>query len=252
MYQETEGNPFFLAEVVRLLATDGRLDAARPDRWSVTIPQGVREVIGRRLQHLDDATNEMLIVAAVCGRTFALGPLVEASERPESEVLTALDEAIGARLVAEVPGTASRFTFAHALIRETIYDELTVNRRIRLHRKIALALEPATNWNDQAAVAELAHHFTMAAPGGDVDRAVSYAEQAARLADAALAYEEAARFYTMAAQSLEMVEPVDDARCAELMRRRRERRTSERATSIRHATRSASRSGSDERSATQN
>jgi class 3 adenylate cyclase len=217
VYEETEGNPFFLAEVVRLLAADGRLDAGRPDRWSVTIPQGVREVIGRRLEHLDDATNEMLTVAAVCGRTFALGSLVEVSEWPEAEVLTALDEAIGARLVAEVPGAATRFSFAHALIRETIYDELTVNRRIRLHRKIALALEPTTNRNNQAAVAELAHHFAMAAPGGDVERAVLYAEQAARLADAALAYEEAARFYAMAAQSLEMVEPVDNARCADLM-----------------------------------
>jgi class 3 adenylate cyclase len=217
VYQETEGNPFFLAEVVRLLAADGRLDTTRPDRWSLTIPQGVREVIGRRLEHLDEATNDVLTIAAVCGRTFALDPLVNASERDEMDVLTALDEAIGARLVAEVAGTATRFTFAHALIRETVYDELTVNRRIRLHRKIALALEPTTKLEDQAAVAELAHHFAMAAPGGDVDRAVSYAELAAQLADAALAYEEAARFYSVAAQTLEMVEPVDEARRAELV-----------------------------------
>jgi class 3 adenylate cyclase len=166
---------------------------------------------------LDDATNDVLTVAAVCGRTFSLDPLVNASERDETDVLTALDQAISARLVAEVTGTATRFAFAHALIRETIYDELTVNRRIRLHRKIALALESTTKLEDQAGVAELAHHFAMAAPGGDVDRAVSYADRAAQLADAALAYEEAARFYAVAAQTLEMVEPVDEARRAELM-----------------------------------
>jgi class 3 adenylate cyclase len=217
VYEETEGNPFFLAEVVRLLAADGRLEGARSDRWSLTIPQGVREVIGRRLEHLDEASNDILSVAAVCGRSFSLEPLVAASERAENDVLAALDEAIGARLVAEVSGTASRYTFAHALIRETIYDELTVNRRIRLHRKIALALEPSTKSEDPAAVAELAHHFAMAAPGGDVDRAVSYAERAAQLADATLAYEEAARFYSLAAQTLEMVDPVDEARRAELM-----------------------------------
>jgi len=217
VYEETEGNPFFLAEVVRLLAAEGRLDTDRTGQWSVTIPQGVREVIGRRLAHLADATNDVLTVAAVCGRTFELDPVVQASERDESAVLAALDEAIGARLVAEVAGAPSRFTFAHALIRETIYGDLTVNRRIRLHRSVALALEPRTNHHDQAAVAELAHHFAMAAPGGDVDRAVSYAEQAARLADAALAYEEAARLYAVALQTLELADPVDEARRAELM-----------------------------------
>jgi class 3 adenylate cyclase/tetratricopeptide (TPR) repeat protein len=217
VYEETEGNPFFLAEVVRLLAADGRLEDARSDRWSLTIPQGVREVIGRRLQHLDEVTNDVLTVGAVCGRSFSLEPLVAVSEHSEIDVLAALDQAISARLVTEVAGSASRFTFAHALIRETIYDELTVNRRIRLHRKIAVALEPTTRIEDLAAVAELAHHFVMGAPGGDVDRAVSYAEQAAQLADATLAYEEAARFYSLAAQTLELVEPVDDARRAELM-----------------------------------
>jgi class 3 adenylate cyclase/tetratricopeptide (TPR) repeat protein len=217
VYEETEGNPFFVAEIVRLLASDGRLDAARAGRWSLTIPQGVREVIGRRLEHLTDVANEVLTVAAVCGRTFALAPLVDACERPEPQVLAALDEAVGARLVVELGGGAPRFSFAHALIRETIYDELTVNRRTRLHRRIAAALEPLANDDDQAAVAELAHHLAIAAPGGDVDRAVRYAERAADLADGALAYEEAARFYLMAVQSLDLLPVVDESRRAQLM-----------------------------------
>ena len=216
VYAETEGNPFFIAEVVRLLASEGRLDE-RSTRWSLTIPQGVREVIGRRLEHLSDECNEVLTAAAVCGRVFAVEPLVAASERPEADVLRALDEAVAARLVDEVAGVGVRFTFAHALIRETLYDELSLNRRIRLHRRIALALETLTTTEDQAALAELAHHFAMAAPGGDVDRAVHYAERAAALADATLAYEEAARLYELALQTLELIDPVDEARRASLL-----------------------------------
>ena len=132
----------------------GRLDTSRTERWSVTIPQGVREVIGRRLERLDDVTNDVLTVAAVCGRTFALDSLVEAAGRDEPEVLAALDQAIGARLITEVTGAVPRLHLRPCTHPETIYDELTLNRRIRLHRRIALALEPRTNPHDQAAVAE--------------------------------------------------------------------------------------------------
>src|SRR3989454_756292 len=142
VYRETEGNPFFVNEIVRLLVADGRLEHAEAVReWSVTIPQSVREVVGRRLDHLSEECSRVLTIGSVIGREFGLRLLEKVSEVKGDRLLEALEEAMGARVIAELPRSIDQYWFSHALIRETLYEELSTTRRVRLHRQIGEALE---------------------------------------------------------------------------------------------------------------
>ena len=142
LHAETEGNPLFLGEVVRLLAAEGRLaDVDTRTLWTLGIPQGVREVIGRRLGRLSAECIRVLTLASVLGRDFGLDALSTLSELPGNELLDALDEAVAARVVTAAPEAHGRLRFAHALIRETLYDGLTTPRRVQLHRRAGEALE---------------------------------------------------------------------------------------------------------------
>ncbi|MCH8921233.1 MAG: tetratricopeptide repeat protein, partial [Chloroflexi bacterium] len=218
VYQETEGNPFFVNEIVRLLVADGRLE--RPEEvksWSVTIPQGVREVVGRRLDHLSEGCNRVLTVASVIGREFGLDALERVSDITGDRLLEVLEEAVAARVVNEVPRAVGRYSFTHALIRETLYEELTTNRRVGLHRQIGEVLEGLYEANPEPHLTELAHHFFQAAQGGDVDKAIDYATRAAERASDLLAYEEAVRHYELALQALELKGPDEGHRCELLL-----------------------------------
>jgi class 3 adenylate cyclase len=218
VFRETEGNPFFVTEVVRLLQSDGRLDRAdQVASWSVEIPQGVRQVIGRRLSTLSERCNAVLTLAAVLGREFELRPLASVSELAIDAVAEALDEAEAARIVATMPPTAGRYRFSHALIRETLYNELRTAQRIRLHRRTAEVLEALYAGKPEPHFAELAHHFCEAAPGGDVEKAVDYAVRAAERASALLAFEDAANHYEQALQILEVGAAVNSRRQCEIL-----------------------------------
>lgn len=205
IYRETEGNPFFVAEVVRLLAGEGAL-ASSPDAgsWSLTIPQGVREVVGRRLDALSRDCNELLTVASVIGRDFALNVLDEVSDLPGDRLLEVLEEAMASRLISEVPSSIGRFRFSHALIRETLYEELSTARRVRLHRRVGETLERLHAANLAPHLPELAHHFFEAAASGEVDKAIDYALRAGERASGMLGYEEAVEHYDRAMQALEL------------------------------------------------
>jgi len=219
IHAETEGNPLFVGEVVRLLAAEGRLSEVEVGAlWSLGLPQGVREVIGRRLGRLSEECARVLALASVVGREFELRAIERLSEHPADELLEVLDEAVTARVLASVPGAPGRLRFAHALIRETLYEGLTTPRRVRLHRRVGAALEALYAGDPEAHLAELAHHFFEAIPGGDALKALDYARRGGDRALAQLAYEEAARLYGVALQALEQEEPVDPvARCELLL-----------------------------------
>ena len=144
LHSQTEGNPLFVTEVVRLLDQEGSL-TARPEpvegrAWKV--PQGVREVIGQRLSRLSDECNLTLTIGAVIGREFGLeqlGLLLE--DMSEDRLLEVLDEALETRIIEELPQAIERYQFTHALIQETLSQRLSQARRIRLHARIAGALE---------------------------------------------------------------------------------------------------------------
>lgn len=206
VHDQTEGNAFFVGEVVRLLASEGRL--SDPSGWEGQIPQGVREVVGRRLDRLSAAANDGLKVAAVIGREFDADVLIRVAGRPAEELMAAATEAIAERLVTDVGG--GRFSFSHALVRETLYEEVTAAKRARLHERVALALEEL-HGDDPERIGELAHHF-LAAPAADPERAIDYAERAAKQAMEQLAYEEAAETYERAVEVLELSDEPDQRR----------------------------------------
>jgi predicted ATPase/DNA-binding SARP family transcriptional activator len=196
IHAETDGNPLFVGEVVRLLDAEGRLTA--DSAHHVGIPEGVREAIGRRLRRMSEECRRTLTLGAVLGREFELAALGLLSGTQTRDLLDLLDEAIAARVVDGVPGAPGRLRFSHALIRETLYDGLTVARRLQLHARAGEMLASHYSGDPEPHLAEIAYHFAEAAPAGEIDKAVEYARRAGDRAAALLAYEEATRLYEMA------------------------------------------------------
>jgi DNA-binding SARP family transcriptional activator len=216
LYEETEGNPLFVEEIVRHLADAG----VQPDRagaWEMQrfgLPESVKEVISRRLERLDENAIEWLRVAAVIGRDFDLSLLESTVSLDEDAFLRALDEALAAGLVDESDAGSGHHSFSHALIRETLYDGMSTARRARIHRRVGDALEQA---GPERHLSALAHHFTRAAQPHDAERAIRYALAAGAQATEMLAHEEAADHYARGLEVLERVEPEAVQRRCELM-----------------------------------
>jgi tetratricopeptide (TPR) repeat protein len=209
VHRATQGNPFFVGELVRLLAAEGQLERDGVPDAMASIPHAVREVIHRRLELISEACERTLTVASVFGRDFELVPLQRVSALPADDVLRALDEARHARMIAERVGNLGKFSFAHDLLYETLYDRLPSDRRMVLHREIGEALENLYADDIDAHLGELANHFCRAAPRGGIDRAVAYATRAAERASHQLAYEEAARYFERALDALDLGGPGD-------------------------------------------
>ncbi|HEY2303875.1 MAG TPA: AAA family ATPase [Acidimicrobiales bacterium] len=217
IYVETEGNPFFVGQLLRHLTESGAL-VQRNGVWATTrplgdlgIPEGVRELIGRRLSRLSPAANTVMGAASVIGRQFDTALLEAVSGVAQDEVLDALEVAERARLIARVPGRLDRFTFVHTLVRTTLYDELPTTRRLRLHRRAGLELEARGVTGSESRLVELAHHFLEAAGLGEVERAVRYGRLAGNAARSGLAFEQAAGHYEGALGALELLDEPDRA-----------------------------------------
>ncbi len=218
---DTEGNPFFVEEMLRNLEEGRELESDRTESGSaaaVSLPDGVRDVIGHRLGRLSDGCQDVLVAAAAIGREFAL-PLLEAVARVDrGKLLGLLDEAEAARVVTEVPGTLGCWRFEHGLMRETLYDRLRTVERIGLHRRIGEALEAVSTEGAEAPLAELAHHFHEAALGGGADKAVDYAVRAGDASTDGLAFEDAALQFGRAFElSGYVTQPDPVARCRYLL-----------------------------------
>jgi tetratricopeptide (TPR) repeat protein len=217
LHQQTEGNPFFVGEVVRLLVSEERLDVS--GLLTAGVPQGVREVIGRRLNRLSDGAIQVLTVASVQGREFDLDVVGHAANLSAEEALGWVEEAINARLVVEADGRqGGRCTFAHTLVRDTLYEELSLTRRKLLHRRVGEALAALRVGELDVHLAELAHHFFRAAGPRAAGPALDYAVRAGRRALALLAYEQAVNHYEQALQALQLAAPTDlEQRCELLL-----------------------------------
>lgn len=200
IYQETEGNPFFVEEVLKHLVETGaiyRTEAGweRKPIEELDVPQSVREVIGRRLERVSEACRRTLTLASVVGRRFTFEVQQQSAGTSEDELLDALDEASRAQLIREHgAGHQAAYEFAHALIREVLYDGLAHRRRMALHQKVAEALEVVYGTRSEEAVEDLAYHFTHA-QAASVEKAIDYSLRAARKSMGLFAHEEAVRFY---------------------------------------------------------
>ncbi|HEY5650801.1 MAG TPA: AAA family ATPase [Acidimicrobiia bacterium] len=138
---ETEGNPFFIEEIVEHLISEGMVvDGTWPFDPTVarTIPEGIRETIGRRLDRLTDSAQQLLAAASVIGRSFDVDVLVAVVDSEHTVVERALEEALSANFLTE--DRNGEISFSHALIRQTILDEISHLRRTRLHRAVGEAL----------------------------------------------------------------------------------------------------------------
>ena len=225
IHRQTEGNPLFIQEVLRYVVEEGMV-TRQGGRWQQTgdtplemsIPEGLRDVIGRRLSRLGPEANRLLSIAAVIGRDFGLDTLRRISGLEEEPLMQALEEALKVGVLEEQsrPGVI-RYRFAHAFFRQTLYEEMIAPRRLRLHQEVARALETQYAGRLEEHAAELAEHFSQSTDPNDLVRAVEYGELAARRAAAVYAYPEAARLLESAVQVQEVVNPNDKAKRCDLL-----------------------------------
>ena len=205
IYAQTEGNPFFLVEVVKLLSERGELNTESVSSLqSIKVPVGVREAIGQRLNRRSQRCNQMLTVAALIGRQFSLALLVKLIEDlPRDSLLAVIDEAIVSGVIEELPEQVGRYQFSHALIQETLVNELSVGGRARLHAQIAQELVELYGAQADAHAPELARHFAAAEAVVGTDRFVHYSLLSGEQELAAYAWEEAIRHFQQALDAKE-------------------------------------------------
>jgi tetratricopeptide (TPR) repeat protein len=187
--RRTDGNPFFVLEMARLLVATGDTSARTAERLEV--PDGIADVLRLRLLQLGESTRATLGAASVVGRSFDLAVLSTVLERSPS---ADLDEALAAGLVEEQAG--GRYRFVHALTRETTYGDLPVGRRADWHARAGRALA-AKLPRDPELVGEVANHHALAAPylSETVEEALAYGERAALAAEHRGASDEAASLW---------------------------------------------------------
>ncbi len=192
IHSSTEGNPLFVAEAIRLLDAEGRLDDADA---RLNIPLGARATIAQRIGRLSEPCRDVLVRASVLGREFELDALAQLSGLRRDELLDVVDEAVIERVVGETPGHFGRLRFDHVLIRDVLYEGLSPIQRAQLHRLAGEALEAVYPADLDAHLADLARHFVAAAPTGEEAKAIAYSRRAGDRAAAQFAYEEAVRLY---------------------------------------------------------
>jgi class 3 adenylate cyclase/tetratricopeptide (TPR) repeat protein len=202
---ETDGNPFFVGEILQHLTECGALGVDEDGRWrlhktisELGLPQSVRDVVGRRIERLGEELRDILTIASVVGRTFDLELLTRLLERDEDEILDALDTALEASVVIESPERVGRFSFSHALINNTLYEQLSATRRARMHKRIAEALEELYGADPGDRLPELANHFSRAVVAADHTKALVYARRAGDRALEQLAPDQALRWFSQA------------------------------------------------------
>jgi tetratricopeptide (TPR) repeat protein len=225
VHRQTEGNPLFVQEVVRYLAEEGLL-ARKEGQWRPTretplemsIPEGLRDVIGKRLSLLTPECNELLSVASVIGREFALETLKSVTGMDEDVFANALKVAVQLSVLEERSQRGLiRYRFTHAFFRQTLYEEIIAPRRIRLHQHVAHSQETLYVKRLEEHAAELAEHFSYSSDRADLEKAVSYGEMAARRATDVYSYGEAVRLLEQALKVQEVLDPDDKGKRCDLL-----------------------------------
>jgi tetratricopeptide (TPR) repeat protein len=225
VHRQTEGNPLFVQEVIRYLAEEG-LIARKEGQWRPTkdtplemsIPEGLRDVIGKRLSLLTPECNQLLSVASVIGREFALETLRAVAGINEDIFVNALKEAVRLSILEEHSQRgAVRYRFTHAFFRQTLYEEMIAPQRLRLHQQVARSLESLYARHLKEHAAELAEHFSHSTDPTDLAKAVFYAEMAAKKATDVYAYGEAVRLLEQALKVQQVLDPEDKTKRCDLL-----------------------------------
>lgn len=217
LHRVTEGNPLFVREVVRTLRAEGRLGAGPATAAALRIPDEIRQAIRRRLEPVSDGAREVLRIGATLGRYFNLTPLRRVAAVDREGLVAILSELVTSGILEEVPDVPGRYSFTHALIRKTMYDDLAPAARASLHSQVGAALEEHYGSAPDPHLAELAHHFIEAAHVGNAEKAVDYAVRAAERAYGQFAWEEASAHYRRALEAMELLDSVDETRRCEVL-----------------------------------
>ncbi len=210
IHLHTEGNPFFVTELVRLLYEEGVLHGNAAEAETLLrerVPAGVREVIGRRLDRLSEVCSRVLAIGSVMGREFSLDQLL--AMPPETfadmgltsdstKIMDAVDEAIASYLLEEVEYSHGDYRFVHALIQQTLAAELSTTTKIRLHARIAQTLERLHGNGEGDRLGELVRHFTEAEALVGSEKLLKYLILAGEQALRTYAYEEALGYFRQA------------------------------------------------------
>ena len=203
---QSEGNPFFIAEYLRLLVSDGVLRrsggkwqipdsaaALRGENAGLAVPRSLQAIVTRRLANLDSASLAVIEAAAEIGREVDLHLLAAVIERRPDQLAAVLREAKNRQVVEQ--SEERRYRFAHDKLRESAYAQITPARRQDLHRRTALAIEAtaASQTRQARHYPDLAHHFSEA---GETLKAIEYLEKAGVEALEKSANKEAIAFLT--------------------------------------------------------
>jgi tetratricopeptide (TPR) repeat protein len=208
IHDRTDGNPFFVQQVVRELAEHGKVPASS-DVWddhrlkTIEVPESIRSAVGRRLSRLSPDAQEILRVGSVLGRTMSFDELVALSGRSEDVVDARIVEAKRAGLVQEIG--PDLYSYNHSLTQQTLYEELSPRRKRKLHLTAGEVIERLPERKREARTAELARHFL---DGGDTERAFTYAVQAGTAAEVVAGHSEAEWYYRTA---VDLAEEMDNA-----------------------------------------
>ncbi|MEE8518881.1 MAG: hypothetical protein V3S98_07130, partial [Dehalococcoidia bacterium] len=209
----------YLVEEGLLERQDGELQRVGDEPLAGKIPEGLRDVIGKRMTRLSEQCNQVLGLASVVGRDFRLDVLARVSDASEEQLYAALEEAANAAVIEQraSAGTGATFRFAHAFFRQTLYDEMFVPRRIRLHQQVGRALEDVHGQRTEEHAAEIAEHFSQSTELEDLTKALAYGEMAASRAMEVFAYGEAARLLEQALQVQAVLDPADASKRCDLL-----------------------------------
>ncbi len=191
LHRSTDGNPFFVLESARALTT-----ATGVGDGDLPLPEEVQSLIRRRLEPLPDRTQDLLAYASVVGREFDLDVLSRAGNFAPETLLDELTRAASLGVVEE--RQLRRWSFSHALLRDTLYWDVPAAERAVMHGRVGEALEEVVGSEGESHEAELAHHFSQSTTPAHGERAVRYCETAGRQALAGSAFEDAARLFRQA------------------------------------------------------
>jgi DNA-binding winged helix-turn-helix (wHTH) protein len=201
VFAKSEGNPFFMSELVRQLQ-----DGERLDTHALALSETALDLVHQNVKRLDPQTRALLSAAAVIGRSFDLPLLAAITERQPSKVMASLDEALAAEVVVAAPDSMTAFAFGHELLRAVLYDALSPLEQRSWHLRAAHALEQRMAADETVTPAELAYHFHAALPESDLRKTVDYCRQAAVAAGAVFANADVVRYLRHAIEALDLMD----------------------------------------------
>jgi predicted ATPase len=218
IFEESDGNPFFVEEVYRHLLDDGKIfDSAGRLRTDVKIdevevPENVRLILARRLKRFSDREMRALGAAAAIGRSFSFQLLAAVSQMEIDELFVVIEKAerMGI-IVASAEGPEKPFTFAHELVRQTLLAEISSARQQQLHAKVATALESLDPMSAKERAGEILDHLVKAGSFADGHKLVQYLTIGGKRALDAAEFGEARQSFRSALSEKNALEPQERA-----------------------------------------